>query len=147
MTMPNGRLPLAIAVNEMALREIAERFKLAFIALFGSGAKGRLMKESDLDTAVWAEQLPDDESDLADWAMALAEELADAIPHGEGLDLVVLNRAESLLMFQVARHGIVLYERVTGAWRQFKSYAARRYDDDAKFRRRLSAYLQRRYGR
>lgn len=143
--MPVITQQLPLPVNETALRQITQQFGLAFITLFGSIAKGHMTKESDADIAVWAEKLPDDESQLADWVMALADALADAIPHGEGIDLVVLNRAESLLQFQVARCGILLYERVSGSWRRFQSYAARRYDDDAKFRRLQWEYLRRRY--
>jgi predicted nucleotidyltransferase len=134
-----------ISVNESALREIAEQFGLSLIVLFGSAAKGRMNKESDVDIAVWAEMLVDDEDVLADWTIALGSSLAEAIPNGEGVDLVVLNKVTSLLQFQVARHGVLLYERVPNSWRRFKSYAARRYDDDAKFRRCQWEYLQRHY--
>ncbi len=138
---------MPIAVDREKLRQVAEEFGLAFVVLFGSLAKGREREDSDADVAVLAERLPEDEGELAEWTTALCEALSEAIPHGEGLDLVLLNRAESLLQFQVALHGILLYERIAGAWPKFKSYAARRYDDDAEFRRRLKEYFERRYGR
>ncbi|MBM3238655.1 nucleotidyltransferase domain-containing protein [Candidatus Poribacteria bacterium] len=134
-----------LSVNKSALREIAEQFGLSFIVLFGSVAKGRMNKESDVDIAVWVELLTDDEESLADWTIALGSSLAETIPNGEGIDLVVLNRVASLLQFQVARHGVLLYERVPNSWRCFKSYAARRYDDDARFRRWQWEYLRRCY--
>ena len=143
--MPTERMHVPVPVDEAALREVAERFGLAFVALFGSAAKGRMIRESDADIAVWAEPLPEDEGARADWTIDLSTALAEAIPHGEGIDLVVLNRAPSLLQFQVARHGIPLEERVPGSWSRFKSYAARRYDDDARFRRAQREYLRRRY--
>ena len=141
-----------LSVNKSSLTEIAERFGLSFIVLFGSAAKGRMNKESDADIAVWAEEeatfglrLTDDEETLTDWTIALGSSLAEIIPNGEGIDLVVLNRVASLLQFQVARRGVLLYERVPNSWRCFKSYAARRYDDDAKFRRWQWEYLRRCY--
>ncbi|MBM4045478.1 MAG: nucleotidyltransferase domain-containing protein [Planctomycetes bacterium] len=140
-------MPVAVPINEVALKDIAERFGAAFIALFGSAAKGTMTKESDADVAVMADELPEDEDALAEWTIALTSALAEAIPHGEGVDVVVLNRAPSLLQFQVARHGILLHERRPNAWLRFKSYAARRYDDDAQFRRSQWEYLQKRCGR
>ncbi|MBM4080730.1 MAG: nucleotidyltransferase domain-containing protein, partial [Planctomycetes bacterium] len=118
-------MPVAVPINEVALKDIAERFGAAFIALFGSAAKGTMTKESDADVAVMADELAEDEDALADWTIALTSALAEAIPHGEGVDVVVLNRAPSLLQFQVARHGILLHERRPNAWLRFKSYAAR----------------------
>lgn len=129
-------------MDHEALRGVACRFDLSFVALFGSAARGRLTHQSDVDVAVWAAHRIRDESALADWTLALGEALHEAIPHGEGVDFVVLNRAPSLLQFQVARYGILLYERVPGSWSRFKSYAARRYDDDAGLRRRQWEYLR-----
>lgn len=60
----------------------------------------------------------------------------------EGFDLVVLNRASALLLFQVARHGRVLHERTAGAFSRFKSYASRRYDNDKKYFKRREQYLK-----
>jgi predicted nucleotidyltransferase len=136
---------VGVPVDEAEVRRISAEFGLAFVALFGSAAKGRMTAASDADIAVWADPLVRDEDTLADWTIDLGTALSDAIPHGEGIDLVVLNRASSLLQFQVARHGIVLYERVPNAWLRFKSYAARRWDDDAPLRKRQREYLQRRY--
>lgn len=138
---------VCLPVDWEKLRQVVEKFGLKFVALFGSLVKGCGKGDSDADIAVWAEHLPKEEGDLANWEMRLYEALSEAIPHGEGIDLVVLNRVESMLLFQVAKHGVLLYERYPGSWLKFKSYASRRYDDEAKFRRRLREYLRERYGK
>jgi predicted nucleotidyltransferase len=132
-------------VDHGRLEQISERFDLAFIVLFGSAAAGRMTPESDLDVAVWMRQWKEDGSAVAEWYLTLVGELSEAIPHGEGLDVVVLNGAPSLLQFQVARHGVLLCERIPWAWLRFKSYAARRYDDDSVFREARWEHLKRRY--
>jgi predicted nucleotidyltransferase len=127
------------------LRHISERLDLAFITVFGSAVSGTMTRESDLDMAVSMRQWKGDGSAAAQWYLTLVGELSEAIPHGEGLDVVVLNTAPSLLQFQVASHGILLYERIPHAWLRFRSYAARRYDDDSVFRKAQWEYLKRRY--
>ena len=63
------------------------------------------------------------------------------------LDLVDLRRTGSLLAFQVARHGRLLYERDPGAFRSFQSLASRRFCDTDKLRRAqrraIHAFLER----
>ena len=134
-----------LQIDHEQLPRIAEEFGLRFIALFGSAAKGRMTGESDLDLAVWADPLPESDDERAEWRMGLDAALSRAVPHGGGVDVVVLNRVRSLLQFEVARYGVVLHERTAGAWSRFKSYAARRYDDDAPFRERVHEYLMRAY--
>lgn len=139
--------PEDLKIDHGKLAEIANSYGLAFIALFGSYAKGRHVPGSDVDVAAmiapeaavggWRES-------WADCEMALFDQLGQAIAAPEGIDLVVLNRASALLLFQVARHGRALYERTAGAFPRFKSYATRRYDNDRKYFRRREQYLKRR---
>ena len=96
------------------------------VVLFGSVARGRSRPDSDLDAAVRC----DGPADLDALYLLLAPRLATSL-----LDLVDLRRTGSLLAFQVARHGQVLYERDPGAFRSFQSLASRRYCDTDKLRR------------
>ena len=76
--------------------------------LFGSRATGREHPESDYDLAVlWAE--PFDPLEGLRLAARMERELA-AICAAE-VDLVFLNQASPLLMFEVIRHGLVLFSK------------------------------------
>jgi predicted nucleotidyltransferase len=90
------------------------------VVLFGSVARGRARRDSDLDVAVRA----DEPADLDALYVLLAPRLASS-----RVDLVDLRRAGPLLAFQVAQRGQVLYERDPGAFRTFQSLASRRYVD------------------
>jgi len=108
------------------------------VVLFGSVARGRSRPDSDLDIAVRC----DGPADLDALYVLLAPRLAT-----DALDLTDLRRAGSLLAFQVARHGRLLYERDPGAFRSFQSLASRRYCDTDKLRRAqrraIHAFLER----
>jgi predicted nucleotidyltransferase len=118
------------------LRAVAPSVEL--VVLFGSVARGRSRPDSDLDVAVRC----DGAADLDALYLLLAPRLATSL-----LDLVDLRRTGSLLAFQVARHGRVLYERGPGAFRSFQSLASRRYCDTDKLRRAqrrsIHAFLER----
>ena len=120
VTMPSERL----AERLEDLRAAAPSVDL--VVLFGSVARGRPRPDSDLDVAVRC----DGPADLDALYLLLAPRLATSF-----LDLVELRRAGSLLAFQVARHGRLLYERDPGAFRSFQSLASRRYCDTDKLRR------------
>jgi predicted nucleotidyltransferase len=132
VTTPIGRFAERLA----DLRAVAPRVEL--VVLFGSVARGRSRPDSDLDVAVRCDG-PGDPDALY---LLLAPRLATSL-----LDLVDLRRASSLLAFQVARHGQVLYERDAGAFRSFQSLASRRYCDTDKLRRAqrraIHAFLER----
>ena len=95
------------------------------IVLFGSAASGRARPRSDVDVAV----LNRGAADLDVLFLALAPKLKT-----DRLDLVDLRRAGPLLAFEVARSGLVLFERSPGVFRQFQSLASRRYADTKKLR-------------
>ena len=118
------------------LRVVAPSVEL--VVLFGSVARGRSRRDSDLDVAVRC----DGPADLDALYLLLAPRLATSL-----LDLVDVRRTGSLLAFQVARHGRLLYERDPGAFRSFQSLASRRYCDTDKLRRAqrrsIHAFLER----
>lgn len=96
------------------LREILRttpRVRLA--VLFGSGARGTLRSESDLDVGV----LLDGDADLSSLTVALERAT------GRRVDLIDLNGAPPLLRFEIARSGEVLVERIEFAWADFRARA------------------------
>lgn len=109
--------------------------------LFGSHAKARTRKRSDIDIALLANHLLTFEE-----KMAMGEFLANHLHVSEDdLDLVDLWQASPLLQYEVARSGKLL---VGDAFEfiRFKVLAAKRYYDTAKFRRArehvLNQYVQ-----
>jgi len=124
------------------LKKVARRYDLDLIVLFGSRAKGRARRSSDVDVAVralrrrWGD---------ADWELNLAADLAAALESSGELDLVFLNGANPVLLFEVASDGVPVFEAEPAGFAQFRSYAARRYDDNRKWRERRRRYQERKY--
>ena len=135
--------------SEESLARIAKRYHLDLIVLFGSHATGRARADSDLDIAVrgikpgWigARRVPEWK-----WKTEVMGAVASAIEARCEVDISFLNRATPLFLFEVARHGKPLYQRKPTDFIVFQSYAARRYDDNAKFFRLTYQYLERRFG-
>jgi predicted nucleotidyltransferase len=98
---------------------------LDLLVLFGSTVKDRRRTSSDIDLAIRCSG----PADLDALYLALAPRVGT-----DRLDLVDLRRAGSLLAFEVARWGRLLFERRPGAFREFQSLASRRYCDTAKLR-------------
>jgi predicted nucleotidyltransferase len=104
---------------------------------FGSGARGALRPDSDLDIAI----APCEALSLAD-ELALQRDLEAAT--GRDVDLVRLDRADMLLRHRIARDGQVLLEQ-PGELTRFRAHAwtewwdfAPTYEHAARcFRRRL----------
>lgn len=117
-------------VDEAKLRDVAGRYDLDLIVVFGSQATGRARPGSDIDLAVRWVRCPWNDPDRE---LALVGELTEAVWGDGGLDVSFLNGADPLFLFQVASDGQALYERQPGDWIQFRSYAARRYYDAQKF--------------
>ncbi len=113
----------ALAERLRGLRESVPDLDL--LVLFGSAARGRARPRSDLDLAVRC----DGPADLDAVYVALASRFRT-----DRLDLVDLRRVGPLLAFQIARAGLVLFERSAGLFRQFQSLASRRYADTRRLR-------------
>jgi uncharacterized protein len=123
-----------------AVATVAERAGLDLVILFGSAARGRLRRESDVDIAVrFTQGKPGFETEAR-----VAGELHEALRPPRELDLVVLNGASPLLLIQVAAEGTVLYAVSLETWPLFRIYARRRFEDTEKYRRRRWEALQRR---
>ena len=107
--------------------------------LFGSAACARNRPESDVDVAILAPESGFDESG----EVTLHRELALAAR--KNLDLVRLERASTLLRWQIAIKGVVLVEASPGEFARFRARAASEYIEYAPalayhgeiFRRRL----------
>lgn len=87
-------------------KQIFQKFKVKLAYLFGSRAKGIAVKESDFDIAVLFEE-GDGHPDFFDKGAYLKEDLRDYFPNE--VDIVALNKANSLLKYEVISNGQPLY--------------------------------------
>jgi predicted nucleotidyltransferase len=88
--------------------------------LFGSAASGRARADSDVDVAVLVEHDLD-----AGAESRLTRTLSLAT--GRNVDLIGLQRASTLLKWQVASKGVPLVERTPGEFARFRAGAASEY--------------------
>ena len=130
-------------VDEGKLDDVARRYGLDLVVVFGSQTRGRAVPDSDVDVAVRFQRRPWGDVDRE---LDLIGELVAAITGDGDLDVAFLNGAGPLLLFQVACTGKLLYEKTPGTFALFRSYAARRYYDHRKFFEWQDRYLQRHYG-
>jgi predicted nucleotidyltransferase len=120
---------------------VAQRCGIDLVVLFGSVARGRQRAGSDLDIAVrFVAGRPGFEAEAR-----VAGELHEALRPARELDLVVLNRADPLLLANVAAGGIPLYEASAETWARFWLYARRRFEDTEKDRQRRWEAFKERY--
>jgi predicted nucleotidyltransferase len=124
------------------LKKVARRYDLDLIVLFGSHAKGRDRKGSDIDVAVRARKR---RWGNAEWELGLASDLTAAVKSSGEVDVAFLNGADPILMFEVASDGVPLFEAEPATFVQFVSYAARVYDDNRKWRERRRRYQESKY--
>ena len=129
-------------VDTAQLTDIAQRFGIKMIIIFGSQASERVRAGSDIDVAIWMQHRAWDNWECE---LELIGELTEAITGDGDLDVVFLNGASPLLLFEVASDGVVLYQVQPTTFAQFQSYAARRYDDSRKFFEQQREYLEEKY--
>lgn len=136
-------------VDKTRLQEVADRYHLDLIVLFGSYAKQK-SRPDDLDIAVRTTReefsgFSSSNKARWQWEMSLTASLEAIIDLPYDIDLVVLNGVlDSTFLFEVARYGELIYQREPSTFDCFRAYAARCFDDDAKFRRWGWEYLKRR---
>lgn len=126
-----------IHLNKTRLKEIAILHKITLIILFGSEASGRSSKDSDIDLGILFDKPPSN---------AREEKVLEDFIHlfrTDRLDIVVLNHASPLLLFQVATKGKPVYEKARGNFLRFSITVYKRYWENNKFRRLKEVFLER----
>jgi predicted nucleotidyltransferase len=103
-----------VPVNQLK-RVLDETPAVRLAVLSGSAARQADGSGSDLDVGV---SFAEGGTDLAP-ALAVALERAA----GRRVDLVPLDAAPPLLRFEIARDGVVVVERLRGAWAEFQARA------------------------
>jgi predicted nucleotidyltransferase len=130
-----------VSVPEARLREVArdvaERFGLRLIVLFGSTAREE-PEPRDLDLGM----LGSDTLDVVAITNALIRALGT-----QSVDVTDLRRADPILLALAARDGKPLFETEPGLFADFVSVAARRFADTRKFRDARADVLRAAIGR
>jgi len=127
---------LSLKVDKQKLKGVARKFKLDLIILFGSKARHQQKKSSDLDLAV---RTGIKERGF-EWEFGLIRALVESLDEAN-LDLIILNEADSLLLFEIASEGVPLYEKEEGLFVDFQVYAVKRNNDAQKFYRLEEEYI------
>ncbi len=134
--MPNASLSDADLDRLRAVLLAGPRLRLAM--LFGTAAGGCLRADSDIDIAI----LPDEDDLTLHDELALQVALAGAC--GREVDLVRLDRASTLVRWEVARRGRPLYTSEPAGAARFCAQAASEWIDFAPaFQRAGKTFLRR----
>lgn len=104
--------------------EFAKHPFVRLACLFGSQAKGKATRESDLDIAVL---LQEPLADPLQMKLDLIEAL-EKISQKE-VDVTVLNEAGAVLKYQVTKDGQLIFERQKGEYKKFVMAAWKEYFD------------------
>jgi predicted nucleotidyltransferase len=96
------------------ISEIAQKYSLDLVVLFGSQATGRIHEKSDVDLAVIGKRPPN--------RARLAIEF-DQIFQRNDVEVIDLSRASPTLMREIVIEGKLLYEREPDLFFRWKLYA------------------------
>lgn len=118
------------------LNKLIKEYKIKLIYIFGSYAKGKNDKNSDLDIAVLLEK----EYDPLD-KLRLIGDLTDIFKRND-IDLVVLNEANPVLRHQVIKYGKLVYREDEDVKVNFEVRVLSVYMDMEPFRRTQMEYIK-----
>ena len=114
-------------VTHQRLDEIARAHGVLLLVQFGSSVSGHLRPDSDIDLAALLERVP---TSLADQGRLVAD-LQSLYP-GREVDLVLLNRADPLLLRKITETCVLIYG-TTRRLHEIKLYAFKRYQDHRRY--------------
>lgn len=111
-----------LEILKQRIRKLAKKYDLSLVLLYGSQAKGKIRKDSDIDIAVLGTK-PILTGDL----IALNNEFAH-IFEVYNIDVKSLHNTDPLFRYQVMLNAVLLYGRSYDFF-TFKAYAFRAYHD------------------
>jgi len=115
-------------VETLLVPLLERREEILFAYVFGSLARGKAGRLSDVDSAVYVDEKGLREQGPFGYESELAAEIMCCLKRGD-VDLVLLNRASTLLRFQVIYHGKLIFCRFHRERVQFHEKAFRDYQD------------------
>lgn len=123
-------------------KKIFQKYKVKLAYLFGSQAKGRSAKESDLDIAVLFKKKPSDPLALREITAISSELSKKSFP--KKLDIVPLNGAPLLLKYEVVAHRKILYCENENERKNFEVSVIKEYIDEEPVRNLYNETLYKR---
>lgn len=123
-------------LNEKILAKLTQKYNIALLILFGSLSKNKNNEHSDIDLGIYLQEKISDKKE--------ADLLVDFINlfQTDYLDISILNYSSPLLLFEVAKDGILLFESAKGTFISFKLKAFKQYWETRKFRDMRAKYLE-----
>ncbi|MFQ6082335.1 MAG: nucleotidyltransferase domain-containing protein [Candidatus Aminicenantia bacterium] len=116
-------------VDKERLRKICKKSNLNLVILFGSHAtKKGIKKESDIDIGILYKKVENIVKNDLRLTQAFIKVLGN-----DRVDLIYLNYADPLLLFEMAKNGILLYQDKEDRFAEFKIKAIKRHLDAEKF--------------
>ena len=103
------------------IKDLAEKYHLSLVVLFGSQATGKTHSLSDVDFAFINEKVLSP-ADMAKMQVEFSERLKI-----KNLEMVGLKGAHPFLLKQVAQKSVLLYENEPSLFSKFKIYAFKRF--------------------
>ncbi len=122
--------------HKIKITEIAQKYELSLVLLFGSQARGKTHPQSDVDVGFFS-----------DHSMGLREiaqlefEMSQTLQIGS-LELVRLNGMSSLFLKNVLDDGILLYERAPGDYTSFAGIVFKRFVEEKPLRELRKSALE-----
>ena len=117
---------LNIEDSKLKIKELAEKYSLSLVVLFGSQATGAVHTKSDVDIAALGANSLD--------RFALANDL-DKVFERNDVEVIDMNGASPTMMYVLVRDGKLLYENTIGAFMKWKFYAIREWINTAWLRK------------
>jgi len=120
-----------INVDKKGLRKICRKFNLNLVILFGSHTSGKgIKKESDIDIGILCEN----GEKIIENDLRIMKALIKIL-NNDRVDLVYLKYADPLLLLEIAKNGVLLYQDRKGRFAEFKIRALKKHFDAEKFYR------------
>ena len=114
-----------IEIDREKIKEVAEKYDLEFVVLFGSQATGQTHEKSDVDVGVISQR-------KINWSPLMGD--LYSLFRREDVEVVDLAMASPTLWRAVTRDGQLLYEKIEGFYRQWKVYAWKIWLDTSRLR-------------
>ncbi len=117
-------------INSKDIIQIAKRYRISLIYLFGSKARGRETSLSDIDIAVLLEK--DRDLNLKKTILDLIFEFSN-IYHSDKIDLLILNKAGLDIQYNIISEGKILYQLNEDVRCNYETRTLKLYFDFQKF--------------
>ena len=106
-------------IEKQRIKEIAEKYNVKLMLLFGSQISGKMDEESDVDIAI----LPEKTLSFSE-ETKLATDLANI---SGNLDITNMRKSSPLLLKEIIENCEVLYEKSKNEFERLEVYALQRY--------------------